>query len=88
MIRPIVVVAFATVSAAIGLGISFLIAAPLGADHSCPAGATPSQCRYPPNQTSWSVLWMIAGLVVGLCIGLVAARALRRRSQTQTSVNQ
>jgi hypothetical protein len=76
-----VVLAYALGCAAIGLSVSYLLSAPRGADHSCPSGSSVQACHYPPDQTSWSIIWTIAGLMVGLLLGFAARAALQRRSR-------
>jgi hypothetical protein len=67
---------------ALGLAVSYLIAPPPGAGHHRPSGSAPSDCHYPPNQTSWSILWTIGGLIAGLAIGWVDRAGLSRRTRS------
>jgi hypothetical protein len=64
---------------AIGLAISYVVAPPVGADHSCPAGSRPADCHYPGDQTNWSIWWTVGGVIVGICIGLLASGHVRHR---------
>jgi hypothetical protein len=77
------VIAFGAAFGVIGLAVSHLIAPPLGAPHHCNGGSRPSDCRYPPDQTSWSIWWIVGGLVLGICIGLLAAHGLKRGKDAQ-----
>lgn len=69
----------AAIFAATGLAISYIVEPPLGPDHSCPAGATPADCRYAPDHLGWSILWTVGGLLAGLIIGAIATSLVRRR---------
>jgi hypothetical protein len=74
-------VAISMAVGAIGLAISYIVSPPPGADHHCPSGTRPSQCHYPPDQTSWSIGWTAGGVLVGICIGLLANGLVRHRRQ-------
>jgi hypothetical protein len=75
------VIAASIFCGAIGLAVSYLISAPTGAAHSCPAGASPSDCTYPPDQFAWSVGWVVGGVIVGLIIGVVVGLRYGSRAE-------
>jgi hypothetical protein len=77
----VLVPAYALALGLLGFLISHVWSAPLGAEHHCPGGVAPSACRYPADQSSWSMGWTVAGLLVGLVLGFAthAARSHRDR---------
>jgi UPF0716 family protein affecting phage T7 exclusion len=79
------VVALVCATSSLGFGLSWLVSAPQGADHSCPAGSKPSDCHYPADQLSWTVWWTIGGLALGLGIGLTI-RAIRNHQSSSQSI--
>lgn len=78
------IAALVCATSSIGFALSWWVSPPLGADHSCPAGSTPADCRYPADHLSWTVWWTLGGLVVGLGIGL-AIRAIGNHRRDSAS---
>ena len=68
---PLLVLALAALGGSVALALALVIGAPLGADHSCPAGAPVTSCHYPPNTAAWLVEWGVGGVVVGLALAIV-----------------
>jgi hypothetical protein len=70
-------------TAAIGIATATLVGAPVGAGHSCPAGAPDSACRYPPDTARWDLVWTAGGLAAGALASVTIALARRRRPSAE-----
>ena len=83
---PLLVLALAVLGGSVALVVALVIGAPLGADHSCPAGAPVTSCHYPPDTTPWLVEWGVGGALLGVVLWVAVlvlaetpdAAALRR----------
>lgn len=62
-----------------GYGLSRALHAPSGGPHSCPAGAPPSECVYPPDQAAWTKEWITGCALAGLIIAAVLLHHLTNR---------
>jgi len=62
--------------AAAAFGLSYLVGAPRGAQHSCPSmpgasrAAMIEACTYPPDELRWALEWGAGGLVLGVLAGI------------------
>jgi hypothetical protein len=77
----LIVVLAVMAGAGLGFGLSHALHAPSGGPHSCPEGAPPSACVYPPDQAAWTKEWIIGCALAGL---IIAAMLLRRLTNTRS----
>jgi hypothetical protein len=76
--RRAVLWSIAMLGLAAGLVVSPVAPARHGAGHSCPAGAVPSACFYPPNPVLRAIEWGLVGLIAGCIVALVVWLAWMR----------
>jgi hypothetical protein len=83
--RRAILLAIPLIGAAIGYLISVIVGAPPGPGHSCPFGAPPSACEYPPDTARWALVWTAGGLLVGIVVTVIVAAVLARSARPTTT---
>ena len=80
--RWLLVVIVGVVGLVAGLSLALGHPSKYGPDHSCPAGASRSACRYPPSLGLQRTEWSAIGLVVGLILAAAIIFAVSRRTES------